>query len=163
MNKFGLELLPPSDMIRQDTHTHTHTRIRTLNPTRLAFQRGGHLLETSAPFRALIRALRRSRPLCSSLHFPLGLVSPIVNSTYTHMAHSLCTRARSSLTVKTRLSHAPSCRRTARPTPCTKTSDGSTFNNRPPGCRVYRRRASAGTLRSGMCAARDACLDPCVL
>ena len=29
----------------------SYTWIRTPNPTRLAFQRGGHLLETSAPFR----------------------------------------------------------------------------------------------------------------
>lgn len=57
---------------------------RTPNPTRLAFQRGGHLLETSAPFRLSWSTYwtvpRISTHLCKARTCSFALMSPKVNA-----------------------------------------------------------------------------------
>lgn len=80
--KFGQGLLPPFDMIRQDCvcvcvcsalmFALSHTWSRTLNPTRLAFRRGGHLLETSAPF-----------SLCWSMYWTVPSISACLSVAWT--------------------------------------------------------------------------------
>lgn len=75
---------PFFDMIRQDCvsvmkFALSHTWIRTPNPTRLAFQRGGHLFETSAPF-------RRSWSTC----WTVAQTQPSLSDVFLLLSHTCC-------------------------------------------------------------------------